>query len=305
MWVYVGAASGFSLPLDRAIAPRALLGSLAGLSVCCVVAHASVTDWLMLMFPTFFAGLTTIGVRRMAYLIAELREAREKVARLAANEERLRLARDLHDLTGHSLSLITLKAELAQRMIERAGGSQGSGDRGSDAGGPSELAPGLAAALKEVIEIEHVSRQTLADIRDAVSGYRRPTLAVEIASACAALDAAGMKLHADPAISTASGTYDPEIEAVLAWCLREAVTNAIRHSKATRVRVGLADVGGELVLTVRNDGVGLAGANGLGAGGEGNGLKGLRERLNAVDGRVSVGGPDGDFRFTAAVPLAA
>jgi two-component system sensor histidine kinase DesK len=225
------------------------------------------------------------------------------VARLAVNEERLRLARDLHDLTGHSLSMITLKAELAQRMIERTSGL--------DDAAP---VPALAAALKEIAEIEQVSRQTLADIREAVSGYRRPTLAVELASAATALEAAGIKLDADAAVAEGSGSYDPDVEAVLAWCLREGVTNAIRHSGARRVRIRVEESADELVLTVRNDGRGLGrtvdgcvgdldGVSSCVPSGEGNGLRGLRERLDAVDGRISVGGPDGDFRLVAAVPI--
>jgi two-component system sensor histidine kinase DesK len=298
MWIYLGTSAGLALPIDNKMAQRGLLAAVAGVSLAAWHDHAKVSDWLSLMFPTFFAGLATIGIRQMAGLIGELREARAQVASLAANEERLRLARDLHDLTGHSLSMITLKAELAQRMIEKSIGA-------ADSVPPS----GLGVALKEVTEIEQVSRQTLADIREAVSGYRRPTLAVELASACAALDAAGIKLDADPDIVEASGSYDPDVEAVLAWCLREAVTNAIRHSGATRVRVRVEKINDELVLNVLNDGRGLAQTAGSADGdhdgdGDGNGLRGLRERLDAVDGRISVGGTDGDFRLIAAVPLA-
>jgi two-component system sensor histidine kinase DesK len=263
----------------------------------------------------------------MAALIAELREAREQVARLAANEERLRLARDLHDLTGHSLSMITLKAELAQRLVGRAAeaaetlraievgevGEVGETPQTVQAAGPaadpatvSRLTGALTAALTEIADIEQVSRQTLTDIREAVSGYRRATFAVELASACAALDAAGMKLDADPAVVAASGKGNPEIESVLAWCLREAVTNVIRHSGATLVRIRLAETDGELALTVWNNGRGLAetvGTTAKTAAIGGNGLAGLRERLDLVGGRLAIGGTDGDFRLVAAVPM--
>jgi two-component system sensor histidine kinase DesK len=298
MWVYVGTGAGLSLPLENKLAQRFVLAAVAGVSVCSWATHLSAAEWLSLLFPTFFAGLATIGIRQMAVLIGALREAREQVAQLAANEERLRLARDLHDLTGHSLSMITLKAELAQRLVQKAVEAA-----------PDDVPcdPRLAGALKEVTEIEQVSRQTLTDIREAVSGYRRPTLAVELTSASAALEAAGIKLAADSSVVGASGSHDPELEGVLAWCLREAVTNVIRHSGATRVRVRLAEAGGELALTVWNDGRGLAETAGAGARAGtvgGNGLAGLRERLDAVGGRLAIGGTDGDFRVVATVPVA-
>jgi two-component system sensor histidine kinase DesK len=288
LWVYVGSGAGLALPLERHIAQRMVFLAVLGVTLCAWTGHLSMSDWLSVMFPTFFAGLATIGIRQMATLIAELREAQQQVAGFAANEERLRLARDLHDLTGHSLSMITLKAQLAQRMLDRAPQSRE-----------------VAAALKEVGEIEEASRQSLTDIREAVSGYRRPTLSVELNSACAALNAAGIELDADPALREASGRHDPETEAVLAWCLREGVTNVIRHSRATRVRVRLTEQGGELVLSVQNNGRGLAATAGGTDTVGGNGLAGLRERLDAVDGRITIGGGDGDFRMVAAVPLSA
>ena len=292
MWIYVGTGAGLGLPLERHQAFKGVVTVLAFMTLCVVVVGGSSTDWLMLALPTFFAGMSTTGIRQMAILIGQLREARRQVARLAANEERLRLARDLHDLTGHSLSTITLKAELAQRMLIRA--------RDAAPDGPT---PRLDAALKEVEEIEQVSRQTLTDIRQAVSGYRLATLAVEVASAHAALDAAGIKLDAAPEVAAATGGFDPRSESALAWSLREAVTNAIRHSGAGRVEVTLTRTGQEMVLTVRNDGRGLAATVGGTDACGGHGLTGLRERLDAVGGRLSVGGNDGDFRLVAAAPV--
>jgi two-component system, NarL family, sensor histidine kinase DesK len=327
MWVYVGAGAGFSLPLGGEIALRCVLATVVGASLNSWVVGLDAVNWLALVFPTCFAGLGTIGIRRMAMLIGELREAREQVARLAANEERLRMARDLHDLTGHSLSLITLKAELAQRLLERSIAAAAEG---------GVETPRMSRALLELTDIENVSRQTLVDIREAVGNYRRPTLAVELSSACAALDAAGIKLDAEPSITVRSGTWESEAEAVLAWCLREAVTNVIRHADATKVSVRLAESDGELVLSVKNNGRGFRSAterergdveerldadcdgaeygNGLRGlrerldadcdGAEyGNGLRGLRERLDALNGRLVVGGTDGDFTLVAAVPV--
>ena len=294
MWVYVGAGAGLGLSLRDKSAYRGVLAVLGLMTVCVLLAGElrSVSTWMTLAFPVFFAGMSTLGIRQMALLIGQLREARNQVAHLAANEERLRLARDLHDLTGHSLATITLKAELAQRMLAKA--------RDAAPDGPT---PRLDAALTEVAEIEQVSRQTLTDIRQAVSGYRRATLAVEVASAHAALDAAGIKLDAAPEVAAATGEFDARSEAALAWSLREAVTNAIRHSGADRVEVTLTRVGEEMVLTVRNDGRGLAATIGATDECGGHGLTGLRERLDAVGGRLSVGGNDGDFRLVAAAPV--
>ncbi|WP_370337598.1 sensor histidine kinase [Catenulispora sp. MAP5-51] len=296
MWVYVGAGAGLGLSIRNGVAFRGVLVALGLMTVCVLVSSdlRSFSTWLTLSFPIFFAGMSTLGIRQMALLIGELREARTQVARLAANEERLRLARDLHDLTGHSLATITLKAELAQRMMAKA--------RDAAPDGPT---PRLDAALKEVEEIEQVSRQTLTDIRQAVSGYRRATLAVEVASAHAALETAGIKLDASPEVAAATGEFDAGSEAALAWSLREAVTNAIRHSGADRVEVTLVRSGEEMVLTVRNDGRGLAATIGSTDDCGGHGLTGLRERLDAVGGRLSVGGNDGDFRLVAAAPARA
>ncbi|MBW8806007.1 MAG: sensor histidine kinase [Catenulisporales bacterium] len=293
MWIYVGTGTGLALSLDQKRAVRGVLTVLGAMTVCVILsADATASDWLMLAIPTFFAGMSTIGIRQLALLIGQLNEARQKIAHLAANEERLRLARDLHDLTGHSLSMITLKAELAQRMLTKA----------RDASPDGSLL-GVDTALKEVAEIEQVSRQTLTDIRQAVSGYRRPTFPVEMASAYTALEAADIKLDADPAVAATTGEIHPESEAALAWSLREAVTNAIRHSGATRVRVTLERADGEMILTVRNNGRGLATAISSTDAFGGNGLAGLRERLDAVGGRLAVGGPDGDFRLVAAAPV--
>ena len=294
MWVYVGAGAGLGLSMRDRSAFNGVLAALGLMTLCVLVSSdlRSLSNWLTLALPIFFAGMSTLGIRQMAVLIGELREARNQVAQLAANEERLRLARDLHDLTGHSLATITLKAELAQRMLIKA--------RDAAPDGPT---PRLDAALTEVEEIEQVSRQTLTDIRQAVSGYRRATLAVEVASAHVALDAAGIKLDAAPEVAAATGEFDPQSEAALAWSLREAVTNAIRHSGADRVEVTLTRTGEEMVLTVRNDGRGLAATVGATDDCGGHGLTGLRERLDAVGGRLSVGGNDGDFRLVAAVPV--
>jgi two-component system sensor histidine kinase DesK len=204
---------------------------------------------------------------------------------LAASEERLRLARDLHDLTGQSLSMITLKSELAARLLRRlpAGDDR---DR----------------AIAETEEVAAVGRQTLHDIREAVSGYRRPTLAVEVITARTALESAGITPHDDADLILRSGTFDPEAEAALAWCLREAITNVIRHSGARNCHIGLARRERDLSLEVGDDGAGYGAVAGAGLEHTGTGLRGMSERLTAVGGHLEVR-PSGDgFCLIATVP---
>lgn len=234
--------------------------------------------------PSVGVGFMMVGVQHLIHTTAELRAAREEVARLAANDERLRLARDLHDLLGHSLSLITLKSELAGRMLP---------DRPSD-------------AARQVADIEQVSRQALVDVREAVTGYRRPRLAVELAGARTALRTAGVRVIADPALEGEYQGLATDAESALAWALREAVTNVVRHSGAHRCELLLAeeweaDERRRLCLTVIDDGVGSPRTQH-----DGNGLSGLRERLGLAEGRLETGpAPHGrGFALRASVPLA-
>ena len=200
--------------------------------------------------------------------------------------ERERFARDLHDLLGHSLSVIAIKAELAGRLLP---------DR-----------QGEAAA--EVADVEQVARQALREVRQAVSGYRRPTLEGELEGARTALSAAGI----DADFERSPVSLDPEIEAVLAWTVREGATNVIRHSGArhcrVKVRAGLADA----AVEVLDDGAGPAGTDGLpdGAalnGRAGNGIAGLAERAERLRGRIEAGRlPEGaGFRLAVSVPTVA
>jgi two-component system, NarL family, sensor histidine kinase DesK len=300
LWIYVSAATGFVIP-DRTAAMRAVLGVSACYALLAWLAHASMPTFLLNLLPVVLIGWAMAGFRYQATLVHELSLARETVAKLAASEERLRLARDMHDLTGQSLSMITLKSELVSKLLARLPHSK---DRD--------------AALREAGDISQVSRRTLHDIRDAVSGYRRPTLAVEIITARTALDAAGIHLDDDPALTLRSGTFDPEAEAALAWCLREATTNVIRHSGARNCRVRLTQRGSELSLEVTDDGHGLEGlAARPGTGPEatpGSGLRGMSERLTALGGRLSLGdartgdaraGGGRGLRLVATVPVPA
>ncbi|MZD06046.1 sensor histidine kinase [Streptomyces sp. SID5785] len=271
LFVYVSVACGAVLPL-RWTRP-AILATTGALIVVGLTIDRSPEYWLLV--PTLLGGFSMIGVRELVRTSRELREARARVAQLAANEERLRLARDLHDLLGHSLSLITLKSELAGRML------------------PDH--PGKAA--DQVADIEKVSRQALVDVREAVTGYRRPRLGAELAGAQAALAAAGIGAEIPPQVPELPETQ----EAALAWTLREAVTNVVRHSGARRCLVSLVrreTLAGPVVeLTVEDDGAGPTGAP------PGNGLAGLAERVAAVGGTLDTGpAPGRGFLLVARVP---
>ena len=287
LWTFVSAASGL-LVRDRRRAVQAILGCIACYVLFSVTTHNDLSNFFGDVLPVVGLGFCMMGLRWLFLTLTELAKAREEVAQLAASEERLRLARDMHDLTGQSLSTITLKSELAARLLSRLPDS-----------------PERDRARDEVEQVAAVSRQTLRDIREAVSGYRRPTLAVEIITARAALGSGGIAVHDDAALTLLSGTFDPDAEAALAWCLREAVTNVVRHSGARNCHVSLASRTDEVSLTVRDDGAGHVAPDGCGAesASGGTGLHGISERLAAVGGSLEVR-PDTrpGFWLTATVP---
>ena len=293
LWIFMSSASGLLVP-GRRRAVGAVFGCVACYVIFSQTGHVDRTDFLSNLLPVVFIGLAMIGLRNQFQLVAELARAREEVAQLAASEERLRLARDMHDLTGQSLSMITLKSELAARLLGRLPGGADR-DRVQD----------------EIEQVAAVSRQTLRDIREAISGYRRPTLAVEVITARTALASAGIEARDEADLTVLSGTFDPGAEAALAWCLREAVTNVVRHSGAANCFISLTSRSGTMSLTVRDDGRGATGcdptrepagdggaepaAAGLGgADGErmpvtrGSGLHGMAERLSAVGGSLEL-----------------
>ncbi len=279
LWIFVSSAAGLLVP-SRRWAVRAVIGCGVAYAIFCLAGHVDTTDFVLNLLPVVFVGLAVIGLRRLAEVTNELRQARETVAQLAASEERLRLARDMHDLTGQSLSMITLKSELAARLLRRL-----------------PEGPDRDRVRDEIEQVASVSRQTLHDIREAISGYRRPTLAVEIITARTALEAAGITPHDDADLTLLSGTFDPDAEAALAWCLREAVTNVVRHSGAKNCHVGLTHRSRILALDVHDDGHGHAGDA------AGTGLRGMSERLAAVGGELEiVPGLARGFTVIASVP---
>jgi two-component system sensor histidine kinase DesK len=213
------------------------------------------------------ASAAVFGVASVIRRNRALGEAHEELKAMAVEQERARFARDLHDLLGHSLTVITVKSELAGRLLDRD--------------------PQRAAA--EVADIERLAREALADVRSTVAGYRGVTLAAEISSARAALDAAGMTADLPGAVDDVPG----DRRELFGWVLREGVTNVLRHSDARRVRVSLS------ARTVEIVDDGSAAASGV----EGNGLSGLRERLSQAGGRLDAGPADGGgFRLYAELP---
>jgi two-component system sensor histidine kinase DesK len=187
----------------------------------------------------------------------KLRAALEENVTLAAVAERERIARDLHDVLGHTLSVIVLKAELAGRLVS--------------------LDPARAAA--EMSDVEQTSRAALAEIREAIGGYRSRGLAAEIDAARRTLDAAGVTLLAEG--NTDCESFSSQEETALALALREAVTNIVRHARATNCRFHFFSEAGQRRLVVEDDGQQTVVR-------EGNGLRGMRERIESLGGHFNL-----------------
>ncbi|WP_375487590.1 sensor histidine kinase [uncultured Jatrophihabitans sp.] len=210
-------------------------------------------------------SLAMYGFFRIIYANVALSAARAEVARLAAENERSRIARDLHDLLGHSLTTITVKAGLARRLGER---------------GETER------ALAEITEVEQLSRRTLGDVRAAVSAHREVSLAGELATAREVLRASGIEAELPATVAES----DPTLSELFGWVVREGVTNVVRHSRAEHVRIAL----GRWAVEIVDDGHG-------GRCDAGNGLSGLRERAEAMGGTVTVSSTSSGFTLRVEV----
>lgn len=226
-------------------------------AAACVVVPMTVPGWSTgpgwyYAVAVVFTTLLVHAFGRTAMANQQLLEARAEVARLASEAERNRIARDLHDLLGHSLTAITVKSGLARRLA---------------VGAPT-------AALEEMESVERLSRQVLADVRAAVSGYRDVTLAGELARGRELLRAAG--IAAD--LPTAYDGVPPERQELFGWVVREGLTNVVRHARASRCTVELT----ASCVEVRDDGVGSPA-------GAGSGLDGLRARAAAAGGVLTAG----------------
>jgi two-component system sensor histidine kinase DesK len=209
---------------------------------------------------------------------AALRLSHDEVRRLAATAERERIGRDLHDLLGHTLSLVALKSDLAGKLIARE----------------------PEAAQREIGEVSRVAREALSQVRAAVTGIRAAGMAAELASAKLLLECEGVVFrYVVDDRSLDGGALPPRVETALAMTVREAATNIQRHAHAQNAEVAFATDGGEAVLRITDDGRG-------GSIVPGNGLGGMRERIEALGGQLRIDSSSGrGTRIEARVPLAA
>ncbi|MFF9676593.1 sensor histidine kinase [Streptomyces eurythermus] len=273
-----GMLYGLTVPVRVYLRHAAVLAALlmaalgvADRSVAGLAGTAAITA-----FMTVFALLAYRCGSWTLSVLWEAERARETEARLAVAEERLRFGRDLHDVLGRNLSVISLKSELAVQLARR----------------------GRPEAVEQMIEVQRIAQETQREVRAVVRGYREADLAAELAGAQGVLAAAGI----DCEVRAETGGLPAEVRSALGWVVREAATNVLRHGDASRCLVGLTVREGRAVLTVENDGAVTAG----GSGGGGSGLAGLRERLAAVGGTLEADhtGPDRDrFRLVADIPL--
>jgi two-component system sensor histidine kinase DesK len=218
------------------------------------------------LLNTSFVGVVAIGVRLLILAYDELLAARESIAQLAVAEERLRFARDLHDLLGQTLATVVLKSELVARRL------------------PTDVAPELRQELQDVAQ---VARRSLDEVREAVAGYRQASVDRELVNALMVLRAAGITTTVD----NQAGQMSAEEEGVFSWALREALTNVVKHSGAKHCRITLTRADGRVALEVADDGRGSDGPVR-----PGNGLRGIEERALAAGGRSRVEADRHGFR---------
>lgn len=219
--------------------------------------------WRVSPISGWMGSLLTLIVGGSNYFFAKqrksnvkLRMAQEEIEALAAVAERERIARDLHDVLGHTLSVIVLKSELAGRLI----------------------ASNPARASEEIAEVERTARTALAEVREAIGGYRARGLAAEIETARKTLNTAGVTLHVEAADSNEAKLTATE-ESVLALALREAVTNIVRHAHAQTCRLRFVTTNGQRRFIIEDDGQHTEVR-------EGNGLRGMRERVESLGGHL-------------------
>lgn len=266
MLVYVVVTAFFAVPT-----PAAMSISAGSILLALVLPHL-VPGWdpvNQLAFTIFVTSVAMWGILQIVERNFQLAAAHSEIARLAVADERNRFARDLHDILGHTLTVITVKAELAGRLVR--------------------LAPERAEA--EIADLEGIARHALQDVRSAVSGYREITLAGELASARTALSAAGIEADLPDTVDQ----LPAERQEVFAWVVREGVTNVVRHSSAKRCRIRVtADE-----VEISDDGRGPSRT----PDGAAHGLAGLHERAQAAGGSMSVGrSAEGGFLLRVRVP---
>ncbi len=262
LWLFIGvsAIAGSALPLRQA---SIAVMALTILTLITGLVFGSDAGWLLIIPLVLLVrglGLDMIGFVRLFDALRELQLTRQELARQAVLEERLRLARDLHDLLGHTLSLIALKSELAERLVDKDPGRAG----------------------EEIRAVEREARQALHEVRQAVAGYRQQSLAGELSGAQEILEAAGIECK----VANAAGSLPPALDIVLAWVVREGVTNVIRHSRAKSCSIRISIEAGSVCAEVVNDGYRESATV---EGKPGNGLSGLAERVARQGGVIQAG----------------
>ena len=258
-FIYAAAMVPFSVNTQKqAVAGLLIVGGTGGLEwlLLRVSGRVDLGFWVLFyaaLFPIIIGGGNTFFAERNR-MNRQLRKANEEVEHLAKVAERERIARDLHDVLGHTLSVITLKSELAGKLIDRDPQRAG----------------------KEIREVEEISRQALSEVRDAIRGYRSKGLAAELVQAKATLETAGISVQCDAATTVQLPAMQ---ESVLSLAVREGVTNVVRHARATNCRLRLDQHNGSCRLEIADDGQGFATM-------EGNGLRGMRERVEMLGGTL-------------------
>lgn len=258
--------------------PTRLAWRLIGVAVALFVAELLLLGFdsstvLSLGLPGVLLGISAVYSAYTNEQQQHLRRSTEEIMRLATLAERERIGRDLHDLLGHTLSVVALKSELARKLIDRD----------------------LDAARNEIAEVERVARDALSQVRNAVSGIRSTALAAELTAATALLEAQGLKVRCE----TENVKLPHDRETALALSLREATTNIRRHSGASGVTIRVMKGFASVVIEVTDDGRG-------GRIVPGNGLNGMRERLSSVGGSLLLEpNKDGGTLLRASVPVAA
>lgn len=252
-FIFAAAISPFLLE-NEADALKWLLAIEAVVVLCWRGFHQSMWYLVFAGGLTALVGITNLHFAQRMRANKRLLRAQEEIEHLAKVAERERIARDLHDVLGHTLSVIALKSELAGKLIERDPERAG----------------------KEIGEVEQISRQALAEVRDAIRGYRAKGLAAELAYAKTMLETAGLAVQCDAATTVQLPAMQ---ESVLALAVREAVTNVVRHAHAKACRLRIEQQNGSCRLEIQDDGVGCFSA-------EGNGLRGMRERVEMLGGTL-------------------
>jgi two-component system sensor histidine kinase DesK len=266
--IYAAASAGFNPKLRWVAATLAI--ELAILLFYAVRLHLDPGSWASMGLLIILVGFGNHHWAVSHCAEQKLRRANDEIEHLAKVAERERIARDMHDVLGHTLSLITLKSELARKLVDRD----------------------PAQAKQEMQDVETASRAALADVREAIRGYRSDGIFAELARARAALETAGVTVECE----TDAVPLSPAQESVLALAIREAVTNVVRHADAHRCNVSLKRNEALCTLEIADDGCGAAGP-------EGNGLRGMRERLEALGGSLRLLTTNGT-RLIIDLPLA-